>query len=84
MTAKIIEVNAPAYLAEVLTDIEAMLNNGLVEEARALVRQAREVAVKQLHWFQRLQWAQIMLPEGYGWTDEIHRDNSREEGRNAD
>lgn len=73
MSAKVIEVNAPAYLTVALTEIEVMLRQGLIEDAKALACEAREIAAKQLHWFQRLQQAQIMLPEGFGWTDEIHR-----------
>jgi predicted acyltransferase (DUF342 family) len=73
MSAKIIEVNAPAYLTVALTDAEVMLRQGLVEEAKALICEAREIAAKQLHWFQRLQRSGVTLPEGLGWTDEIHR-----------
>lgn len=72
MSAKVIELNAPAYMVVALEDIGKMLEAGDVSAARALLQEARDVAGKQLHWFQKLQAYQLQLPDGMGWTDHIH------------
>jgi hypothetical protein len=72
MAAKVIELNAPAYLVVALEDVTKMLEAGDVSAARALLEEARDIAGKQLHWFQKMQAYQLQIPEGLGWTDHIH------------
>jgi hypothetical protein len=71
--ANVIEVNGPAFLLVAIEDARKMLEEGLVQEALALLGEARDCAQDVVNWIQDMQVASIMLPDGLGWTDRLRK-----------